>query len=99
MAGSPDRGNATMDQVAGNVKSFVGGVIGNDDLHRDGEQQKAKGDATYKSAQSADKADSVKDDVKGKAQEHIGGLFSDEQKAKGQANQASANLKNEKSKH
>lgn len=94
-----NRGDANMDKVAGNVKSFVGGVIGNEDMKRDGDEQKYKGDAIYKSAQGADKADSVKDDVKGKAQEHIGGLFSDEQKAKGQANQASADLKNEKSKH
>jgi len=99
MTGEPDRGNATMDKVAGNVKSFVGGVIGNDDMKRDGDEQKSKGDATYSAAQQADKAESVKDDVKGKAQEHVGGLFSDEQKSKGQANQASADLKNEKSKH
>lgn len=94
-----DRGQATVDQVAGNVKSFVGGMIGNDGMQKDGEQQKAKGDASYQAAQAEDKADSVKDDVKGKFQEHIGGLFSDDQKAKGQANQASADLKDEKSKH
>lgn len=88
-----------MDKVSGNVKSFVGGVIGNDDMKRDGEKEKAQGEAKYSAAKGADKADSVKDDVKGKAQEHLGGLFSDEQKAKGQANQASAEMKEEKSKH
>lgn len=50
-------------------------------------------------AQGQDKAEGVKDDVKGKLQEHVGGLFSDEQQAKGQANQASADMKQEKSKH
>lgn len=93
-----DRGQATVDQVAGNVKSFVGGVVGNDGLQNEGEQQKAKGEGQYETAQAQDKVDSVKDDVKGKFQENVGGLFSDDQKAKGKANQASADLKNEKSK-
>lgn len=88
-----------MQKVSGNVKSFVGGIVGNDDMHREGEEEKAQGEGQYKQAQLSDKADSVKDDTKGKLQEHVGGLFSDEQKAKGQANQASADLKNEKSKN
>lgn len=99
MSDGPDRGNATLDKISGNVKSFVGGVINNDDLRKTGEEEKMKGDAQYRSAQLDDKKESVKDDVKGKFQEHVGGLVSDEQKAKGQANQASADMLDEKSKH
>ena len=99
MAGSPSRGDATMDQVAGNVKSFVGGVIGNEDMKRDGEQQQAKGDAQYKGAQSEDAANGAKDKVAGAAREHIGGLVSDDQKAKGQAQQKKSDAETEAAKH
>lgn len=96
---SANRTDATMDNVAGNVKSFVGGIVGNDDMQRDGEEQKAKGDAQYKQSQAKDAAEAKGDQVKGSLQENIGGLFSDDQKAKGKANQASADLKEEKAKH
>lgn len=43
-----NRGDATMDQVAGNVKSFIGGVVGNDDMRREGEKQHAKGKVSIK---------------------------------------------------
>ena len=96
---SANRGDATMDKVAGNVKSFVGGVIGNDDMKRDGDEQKFKGDATYSAAQSEDAAKGAKDKVAGAAREHLGGLVSDDQKAKGKAQQNKAEAENEASKH
>lgn len=99
MSESANRGDATMDKVAGNVKSFVGGVINNEDMKRDGEQQKAQGEGQYREAQLSDKADATKDKVAGAAREHIGGLVSDEQEAKGKAQQKQSDVENEKSKH
>ena len=94
-----DRGEATMDKIAGNVKSFVGGVIGNDDMQRDGEEQKNKGEGQYKASQVKDAAEATGDKVKGGLQKNIGGIFSDDQREKGETNLASGDAKEEKSKY
>ena len=99
MPQEPNRGDATMDKVSGNVKSFVGGVIGNDDMKRDGEKEKAQGEGQYKLSQSKDAAEATGDKIKGTFQKNVTGLVSDEQRAKGETNLASGDAKEEKSKH
>ena len=99
MSDGPDRGNATLDKISGNVKSFVGGVINNDDLRKTGEEEKAKGEAQYRESQAQDAAEATGENIKGSLQKNLGGIVSDEQKAKGEANLSSAEMKEEKSKH
>lgn len=100
---SANRGDAIGDQVAGQVKEAVGNVgnaLGlNNDMDKEGQQQREKGDAQYKAAQGEQAAEGAKDDVKSAFQKNVGGLFSDDQKRKGEANEASAEAKKEASKH
>ena len=88
-----------MQKVSGNVKSFVGGIVGNDDMHREGEKEKAQGEGQYRMAQGQDAAEATGEKVKGSLQKNVGGLVSDEQRAKGETNLASGDAKKEKSKH
>lgn len=105
MPEQPNRANAASNQMngdlkqtLGNIKEYIPGMDGKE-LIADGETQKAKGDAEYKSAQAADRMHATKEDATGTIKEKVGGLFSDKQKAEGQAKQAEGEYYKEKSKH
>lgn len=98
MSDKPSKMNGAAEQVLGSAKSVVGSVTGNETIKQSGDEQSAKGDAEYKLKQNQQKAEATKDNVEGAAREHIGGLFSDDQKAKGKAEQTKADAKEEASK-
>lgn len=95
----PDRVEAVKDQVIGNVKSFVGQAIGNEDMKKDAQEQVEKGDGEYKGAQDEDAANSSKDSAKGHLKSDVGGLFSERQKREGEADKEKASAEKEASKH
>lgn len=99
MSDKPSKMNGASEQIIGSAKSALGSVTGNETIKQSGDEQSTKGDAEYKTAQAKQKAEATKDSIEGSAREHIGGLFSDDQKAKGKAEQMKADSKDEASKH
>ena len=102
----PDRASAEGDKFLGSFKEGVGSVAqacgidtGKNNLKAQGTEQRQKGEAEYKAAQASDAAEATKDTVVGGAKKHIGGLFSDKQHDKGEAQLKAADVKEEKSKH
>jgi len=101
----PERQNAMVDQVAGNLKEFAGNVgnvipgVDGESLIREGQEQKTSGDAEYKGAKSQDAANSAKDSVKGHLKSDIGGIFSEDARKDGEADKEKASIEKEASKH
>jgi len=101
----PERQNAVIDQVTGNLKEFAGNVgnaipgVDGEGLIREGQEQKASGDAEYKGAQDSEKAESVSKGVKGTAKEALGSVFSESLRNEGKEDQTKGDMLEEKSKH
>lgn len=101
----PERQNAMVDQVAGNLKEFAGNVgnvipgVDGESLIKEGQEQKTSGDAEYKAAQGQEKAESVSKGVKGTAKEAVGSVFSESLQNEGKEDQTKGDMLGEKSKH
>ena len=99
MSEKPSKMNGAGEQILGSAKSVVGSVTGNETIKQSGDEQKFKGDAEYRAKQSEEKMKSVGNEASGQIKEKVGGLFSDDQKAKGQSEQIKSDAQNEASKH
>ncbi|RKP12062.1 putative cruciform DNA binding protein [Piptocephalis cylindrospora] len=79
--------NATW--AKGQVKSTIGGVIGNETMRTEGEAEIAKGNADYKAAQAQGYVEGVKNDVKGNVKDGVNRVIGDDAgRAEGQAQQS-----------
>ncbi len=103
MTSSPDRGTAIQDQVIGSLKQGLGATANTlgikNDLEAEGDRQKNQGDMEYKAKQGEEKAEGKKDNIVGKIQENVGGVFSEKQEREGKEKQLKGEALEEKSKH
>ncbi|KAJ7884994.1 hypothetical protein B0H13DRAFT_1514965, partial [Mycena leptocephala] len=72
--------NGGANSMMGSAKEMVGGAFGSDSMEREGKEQHAKGETEKKSAQAADAADGLYNQMAGKANAIVGSVMDDKTK-------------------
>ncbi|KAJ7906457.1 hypothetical protein B0H13DRAFT_2020708 [Mycena leptocephala] len=99
MTSVPTQTNGATNSMMGSAKEMVGGAVGSDSMQRDGKEQHAKGETEKKTAQTADAADGLYNQVAGMVNKVAGQVMGDSTKeASGKAQETAGQAKKEANK-